>query len=457
MARAAGGTGTGTVTRRRLAALGGAAGWGVLAACAGTGTGTSESGSAPAPPARQPVTLRFKYRIPSDVVRQSYDRALEVWRSEHPEIVLEPEANDSATFTPSLTAQLVAGTPPDAAPADWNQSLDWASDGLLLPLDDLLKARKISPDEWFPGAMDYTRLGGKACGLPITGYTTVVYYNRDLFQREGVPLPPKDGSWRWRDLEALAVRLTRRDPADPQASRWGLIPSNDVSGGLASAIWQNGATLTDVREAPAKMTIDQPAAVEAISWLADLSQRHRVGPTAEERRALGKDPFVMGKVAMLWGGMALFFNTMFQVTDFTWDLVPGPRGPGGGQGAATQTNAFAIFKGTKHADQAFTLIYFFTAGAGVKVRAEIQQVAVAHKKALQEVWMQARPVVNRQALIDSQPYTRDVYKGRLCSEWITAVQGPINRAIGGEISPKAAADEAAAQGAVVLADARRRS
>jgi hypothetical protein len=94
-------------------------------------------------------------------------------------------------------------------------------------------------------------------------------------------------------------------------------------------------------------------------------------------------------------------------------------------------------------------------GAGVKVRAETQQVAVAHKRTLQEVWMKAQPQVNRQALIDSQPYTRDVYKGRLCGRWIDAVQGAIDRAISGELSPKAAADEAAARGAVVLADARQ--
>ena len=248
--------------------------------------------------------------------------------------MLEPEANDSATFTPSLTSQIAAGTPPDAAPADWNQSLDWASDGLLLPLDDLLKARRVNPDEWFQGAMDYTRLGGKAYGLPITGYTTVVYYNRDLFQREGVPLPPKDGSWRWRDLEALAVRLTRRDPADPQHSRWGLLPSNAVSGGLASAVWQNGGTLTDVREAPARMTVDQPAAVEAISWLTDLSLKHRVGPTAEERRALGGDPFVMGQGGHAVGRAAALLQHHVPGHRLHLGPRPGPprpgRHPGGG-------------------------------------------------------------------------------------------------------------------------------
>ncbi len=91
------------------------------------------------------------------------------------------------------------------------------------------------------------------------------------------------------------------------------------------------------------------------------------------------------------------------------------------------------------------------------MRAEIQQVAVAHKRALPEVWMKAQHPLNRQALIDSQPYTRDAYKGRRCNQWVTAGQGAVDRAVSGEISPKAAADAAAAQGAVFLADARRRS
>ena len=69
--------------------------------------------------------------------------------------------------------------------------------------------------------------------------------------------------------------------------------------------------------------------------------------------------------------------------------------------------------------------------------------------------MKAQPEVNRQALVDSQPYTRDVYKGRLCGQWVDAVQGATDRAVSGELSPRAAADEAAARGAAVLAEARR--
>ena len=60
---------------------------------------------------------------------------------------------------------------------------------------------------------------GKHHGLPITGYSTVVYYNRSQFQQHGVPPPPAGGSWRWKDLEALAIRFTRREPGSPLTSQ----------------------------------------------------------------------------------------------------------------------------------------------------------------------------------------------------------------------------------------------
>lgn len=399
------------------------------------------------------VTLRLYYRVPSDIVRQSYDQLIAEWPKHHPRITLDPEAADSNTFVPRLRAQLAAGTPPDAAPCDWNEIADWVYDGMLLPVDDLMKAARVSPDEWFAGPMDYGQIQGKYYGLPITGYSTVVYYNRNLFQQNGAPLPPTDGSWRWKDLEALAVRLTRREPGSPQTSQWGLQPTLNLANVIGSAIRQNGGDVVDRREAPTKTTLADAPAVAAMQWLVDLTRKHRVSPEAEETRALGKDPFVSGKVAMVWGPMSLFFNSMLTITDFAWDLVPGPRGPDGKQAATTQTNLFGAFKGTKAPDAAFTLIYYLTAGPGVRIRAQIQQVAVAHKRTLQDVWLKAQPAVNRKALVDSHPYTRDLFKGRLVNKWVTETQRPLVAALNGQSDVRAAVDEAVRQGNAVLAEA----
>jgi multiple sugar transport system substrate-binding protein len=439
-------------TRRRALQSALVGGGGLLAAACGVAGGQEGGGGR----TQALMTLRFYYRIPSDIVKQSYDVALGEWKKLNPAITLETEAADSATFGPRLQAQLAAGTPPDVSPCDWNEFIDWAFEGTLLPIDDQMKAAKVSPDEWFPGPMDYGRLNGQYYGLPITGYTTVVYYNRNLFQQAGVPLPPTDGSWRWSDLESRAIRLTRREPDSPQTSQWGLMATATLPSALGSAIWQNGGQIADKREYPTKTLLDQPASIEAIQWLADLNVKHRVVPTPAETQALGKDPFVLGKVGMVWGPMSLFFNTMLPITDFTWDLVPGPRGPGGKQAAVTQTNVFGMFKGTKQPEAAFKLIYFFTAGPGVRVRAEIQQVAVAHKRALQDVWMKAKPAVNRQAVVDSHPYTQDLFKARLISKWTSATQPPLNRAVMGQMPVSAAVEEAVRQGNVVFDEANAR-
>jgi multiple sugar transport system substrate-binding protein len=301
--------------------------------------------------------------------------------------------------------------------------------------------------------MDYGRLNGKYFGLPITGYSTVVYYNRDLFQRQGVPLPPADGSWRWKDLEAAALRLTRVEQGSPQTSQWGLVPQFNLANAIGSAIWQNGGEITDRRDFPTRTTIDQAKSSEAMQWLVDLNLKHKVVPSTQEQQALGKDPFQLGKVGMVWGPMSLFFNVMLPIQDFAWNLVPGPRGPDGKQGAVTQTNLFGMFKGAQHLDAVFKLMYFFTAGPGVRVRAPIQQVAVAHKRALQDVWMKAAPPVNRQALVDSQPYTKDLFKSRLLSKWVTEVQRPLTQAWTGQLPVRAALEEAVRAGNVVLGEA----
>jgi multiple sugar transport system substrate-binding protein len=410
-------------------------------------------GERPVPADAPAVTLRLYYRVPSDIVRQSYDQLIAEWPKHHPRITLDPEAADSSTFVPRLRAQMAAGTPPDAAPCDWNEIADWVYEGLLLPIDDLMKTARVSPDEWFAGPMDYGHILGKHHGLPITGYSTVVYYNRTLFQQHGVPPPPTDGSWRWRDLEALAVRFTRREPGSPQTSQWGLQPTLNLANVIGTAVRQNGGDVVDRREAPTKTTLGDAPAVAAMQWLVDLTRRHRVVPEAEEARELGRDPFVAGKVAMVWGPMSLFFNSMLTITDFAWDLVPGPRGPDGRQAATTQTNLFGAFKATKAPDAAFTLIHYLTAGPGVRIRAQVQQVAVAHKRTLQEVWLKAPPVVNRKALVDSHPYTRDLFKGRMVNRWITETQRPLVAAVNGQSDVRAAVDEAVRQGNTVLAEA----
>ncbi|MBI3971015.1 MAG: extracellular solute-binding protein, partial [Chloroflexi bacterium] len=262
------------------------AGAGVVSAACGPFASGERPGVAPS---QVPATIRLRLYTGSPARAQAYDQAFVEWKKESPQITLEPELTESAgPHTQALLAQLAGGTPPDAAVSDdVDGTIDLALDGVLLPLDDQMKAARVSRDEFAPGAIDYANVRGKQYGLPSNGYTTLLFYNRELFQKSNVPLPPANGSWRWNDLQEAALKLTRRDSGSPQNSQWGLLPSFQTRYDIPSVIWQNGGTMTDSRESPSRTTLDQPRSVEALQWMVDLRQRHQVMPSPQERQALG--------------------------------------------------------------------------------------------------------------------------------------------------------------------------
>jgi ABC-type glycerol-3-phosphate transport system substrate-binding protein len=422
----------------------GAGGAALLAAC-----GLPRGGEPAGGPSAAPATVRFKTYFTSEAVRQSYDQAFAAWKEQYPTITLDLEFTNYATFKEQIVAQIVSGTPPDASNLDMEEFLPWAYDGLLLPLDAYMKQARISADEFYGGA-EFQRIQGKYYALPSTGYTTVLYYNRDLFQKSGVRLPPHDGSWRWKDLQEAAIRLTRRDPANPQQSQWGLLVGHALNYEFPSAVWQNGGNVTERRESPTRTTLDEPAAVAALEWLVDLRYKHQVVPLPDDEKALGGHPFVLGKVGMFWASAGLFATTMTQVQDFWWDVAPGPRGPSGGQASCAAQNQFAGYKATRHPEATLQAVYFFTGGTGQRLRAELTSLLPAHKRILQEVWLKAPPAVNRQAVIDSYPYTRALWKGRQFGKWFSVVQRILNEARDRKLSVADAAREAARQGTAIL-------
>ena len=328
----------GRVSRRALV-LAGVSGV-VVAACAG-----GESGAGVKPATKASGTVVFKTYLPGEPARQAYEAAMVTWRERNPQIKVDQDFTaDSATHTASLTSQLAGGTAPDVAQVEFGWSIDFALDGKFLTLDDYMRQNRVPADEFFPGGLEYLRLNNKQYALPITGHGPLLYYNRELLQKEGLPLPPAQHTWTWSDLLTTAQKVTRRVAGKPEESQWGLMVNFGMPYGVSSAIWQNGGTITDARENPTKTALDAKAQ-DAVQWLVDLRYRHQVAPTPEEEKALGGNAFVLGKVAMWWGPSFLTYTNLATVKDFWWDIAFVPKGPGGAAAASTATNSHRGLQG----------------------------------------------------------------------------------------------------------------
>ncbi|MFE5320496.1 ABC transporter substrate-binding protein [Paenibacillus sp. NPDC056579] len=80
---------------------------------------------------------------------------------------------------------------------------------LELDLTDLSKKHQIDLNRFDKNGLEQMKSAGGLYGLPIYGSGMVLYYNKEIFDRFGVPYP-KDGMT-WEETYELAKKLTRVD------------------------------------------------------------------------------------------------------------------------------------------------------------------------------------------------------------------------------------------------------
>src|SRR5205823_3908233 len=133
-----------------------------------------------------------------------------------------------------------------------------------------------------PRSRDIVELLGHTWGLPVEAATYVIWYNRNLFEQAGVPLPTK--GWTWQDLLDRAKRLTREVGGETQ---YGYAQGLNF-GRIEPWIVQNGARVFDKIAFPTKQRFDAPDVIEAVQFAYDLGWKHRAMPVGSEPNAIAK-------------------------------------------------------------------------------------------------------------------------------------------------------------------------
>ena len=149
------------------------------------------------------------------------------FEQENPDI----RVTENVVFWPGydqLTAQLAANDAPDLVTMHSSAISDYNARGLLDPLDPLLAAAGISPDEFTSAAHAGVTVDGKAMGLPIDVWAPLWHINMNLFReaglvRDGKPILPTSREEFFRHARTLKertgkpylIQVTDRDFAGP--------------------------------------------------------------------------------------------------------------------------------------------------------------------------------------------------------------------------------------------------
>lgn len=135
------------------------------------------------------------------------------------------ELDNSSSSWEKLGANLVKMSEADAAPDIATVSTSFypqlASQGLLMDIADYVEGN-INKDEYYWSAIEGLYHDGKLLGLPISMYTLMCYYNRDLFEAAGVQSPSLDwgNTWTMDEWAAAAEKLTSGEGQDRTYGAW---------------------------------------------------------------------------------------------------------------------------------------------------------------------------------------------------------------------------------------------
>jgi multiple sugar transport system substrate-binding protein len=257
----------------------------LVAGCAGGSSGEA-SGS---------VSL-LVFGDPSEL--KAYRTLIRSFERAEPQIDVQLiEASDREDLLARLSTSLAGGAPPDLFLMNYRFYGQFAARGVLEPLEPYADdSEEFEVEDFYPQAIDAFRWDGEVMCLPQNISSLVVYFNRDLFKRFGVP-PPRD-AMRWPEFVGKASQLTRdatgqvvvgADPDLPkpktaQAAIYGLGIEPTIIR-LAPFVWSNGGEVVDDEEEPTRFTLDGVEAKQAIDAFFQLRTFHGVVPSDQEVEA----------------------------------------------------------------------------------------------------------------------------------------------------------------------------
>ncbi len=296
-----------------------------LSACAtSTDDGDEENNS------DGPVTLRFQSLAFQESTIAATKDIVAAWNADNPDIQVEYVQGSWDSVQDQLVTQFQGDTAPDIIQYESAAMTQFAQQGYLADLSDLLDddvQSAVSDDVWETVTVD-----DQIIAAPTLLQSYMVFANRGLLEQAGVEIP-EGGTWAWDDFQAAAAATTS---GDTFGLGWGL---NEPTATMMSLGQNFGAQFFEGSGDDASMTVGDAelALPERIhQMIYDDQSLDRVTLTQSGSDVMSG--FLKGRYAMtVQGSYVAQTLTESAPADLDWMVMPALEGDSAAQAANPQT------------------------------------------------------------------------------------------------------------------------
>lgn len=329
----------------------------VTAACGDSGKTTGSAADTAANSGKK-VELKFAtWGNPAQL--DLYQKLAVKFQETHPNIEVKIDSIPFGDYQQKISVLAAGRELPDIAWISERMVPQFMSNGILEDISDVTKDPSFNSEDIIPSTLELFRKDGKLYGLPFSTPPSVVFYNKDLFDKAGLTSPnelAKQGKWTWSEFEKSAKAIS----SGPTSGRtYGANFFRDWKTWiiLASYSWSNGSG--PFSEDMSKFTWSDSYGVETMKMLQTMMFTDNSHPKAGEQVS-----FESGKLGMIFDNYS-FVSKARTIKDFKWSIAPMPSGSKGTVPMMGQAG-YVLFKESKHPKEAKELLKFFAGQEGVQ-------------------------------------------------------------------------------------------
>ncbi|MGP4039612.1 ABC transporter substrate-binding protein [Gracilibacillus sp. D59] len=355
------------------------------------------------------------------------------FEAENPNIKINIQVTGWSDYWTLLEAGATSGSMPDVFWMHSNEIYRYASNEMLLNLNEQIENSDLVEMDKFPeGLTSIYNYKGNQYAIPKDYDTIGLWYNKTMFDEAGVDYP--DETWTWDDLYNAAKALTKDDD-----SQYGILTPLHNQEGYYNFVYQNdGTIITDDKQSG----YDDPKTIEALEYYVNFVKE---GLSPEEYSDAERVNHLQnGQVAMgFFGSWNLTGFTENEYMAENFDVTVLPAANDGGRASIFNGLGNAIAHNTEHPDEAWKWVEYLSSKKGQTRQAELG-VAISAYEGAADDWVNSNDTYDVQAFIDMVDYAQIRPYSQTTAIWEDKAYEELIGAFTGDKTVEEAAKDAAA-------------
>lgn len=280
------------------------------------------------------------------------DKAIKKFEKLHPEIKIHYYSGiPKDDYEEWLARKILKGDAPDVFMILSEDFSHMVSLGFLENLDkEIQEDKSVEIRDYYETSLEAGKIDDRQYALPYETVPTLMFVNKTLLEKEGIPVP--DADWSWDDLYRICKKVTKDLDGDGRLDQFGT-----YNYGWLEALYSNDGKIFDPQGKKCYLTSERTEeSVRFIQRINELYQGEKVT----------RETFDAGNVAFMPLSFAEYrtYKTypykIKKYNDFQWDCITLPAGSMGDNISRVDSLLIGISSESRQKDMAWEFLKMLT-------------------------------------------------------------------------------------------------